>query len=171
MAHLLSRFNSAGNQTVTASDRGFIQPHYHHWHQRRDRNLGLTVTALTKTPTGFTATFNQPINPADLTIYGKGNTQQDVLLVGKSTNNGQPYPGTLIVDASKKLVTFNVSSNFLAASNPGGSAALPDDTYTVTLLSGVGNNGFQDVSGQGFDDGHGGHADYVGTFTTTYQAR
>ena len=132
---------------------------------------GLKVTALTKTPTGFTATFNQPINPADLTIYGKGNTQQDVLLVGKNTNNGQPYPGTLIVDASKKLVTFNVSSNFLAASNPGGSAALPDDTYTVTLLSGMGNNGFQDVSGQGFDDGHGGHADYVGTFTTTYQAR
>ena len=47
---------------------------------------------------------------------------------------------------------------------------MPDDTYTVTLVSGVGNNGFQDVSGQGFDDGHGGHADYVGTFTTTYQA-
>ncbi len=131
---------------------------------------GLAVTALTKTPTGFTATFNQPINPADLTIYGKGNTQQDVLLVGQNSNNGQPYPGTLIVDASKKLVTFNVSSNFLAASNPGGSAALPDDTYTVTLLSGVGNNGFQDVSGQGFDDGQGGHADFVGTFTTTYQA-
>ena len=56
---------------------------------------GLMVTALTKTPTGFTAAFNQTINPADLTLYGKGTTQQDVLLVGKSTNNGQPYPGTL----------------------------------------------------------------------------
>ena len=131
---------------------------------------GLAITALTKTPTGFTATFNQAINPADLTIYGKGSTQQDVLLIGTNSNNGQPYPGTLIVDASKKLITFNVSSNFLAASNPGGSAALPDDTYTVTLLSGVGNNGFQDISGQGLDDGHGGPADYIGTFTTTYQA-
>ena len=127
------------------------------------------VTALTKTPTGFTATFNQPINPADLTIYGTGNTQQDVLLVGQNSNNGQPYPGTLIVDATNKLITFNVSSNFLVASSPGGSAALPDDTYTVTLLSGVGKNGFQDLTGQGLDDGHGGHADYVGTFTTTYQ--
>ena len=130
---------------------------------------GLTVTALTKTPTGFTALFNQPINPADLTIYGNGNTQQDVLLVGKTTNNGQPYPGTLIVDATKKLVTFNVSSNFLVASNPGGSAALPDDTYTVTLVSAVGNNGFQDVAGQGIDDGHGSRADFGGSFTTTYQ--
>ncbi len=65
--------------------------------------------------------------------------------------------------------TFNVSSNFLTASNPGGSAALPDDTYTVTFLSGVGTNGFQDVTGQGLDDGHGGHTDFVGTFTTTYQ--
>ncbi len=131
--------------------------------------LGLSVTALTNTPTGFTATFNQAINPAELTIYGRGNTQQDVLLVGKNTNNGQPYPGTLIVDASKKLVTFNVSSNFLAAFNSGNSAVLPDDTYTVTLASGVGANGFQDVSGQGIDDGHGGHADFVGRFTTTYQ--
>ncbi len=130
---------------------------------------GLAVTALTKTPSGFTATFNQALNPADVTIYGKGNTQQDVLLVGQNTNNGQPYPGTLIVDASKKLVTFNVSANFLAASNIGGLAALPDDTYTVTLVSGVGSNGFQDVIGQGLDDGHGGHADFVGTFTTTYQ--
>ena len=131
---------------------------------------GLAVTSLTKTPTGFTATFNQPINPADLTIYGKGDTQQDVLLVGKNTNNGQPIPGTLIVDASKKIVTFNVSSNFLTASNPNGSAALPDDTYTVTLLSGLGNNGFQDLTGQGLDNGLGGHAAFVGTFTTTYQA-
>ncbi len=130
---------------------------------------GLTITALAKTPTGFTATFNQAINPADLTIYGNGNTQQDVLLVGKNSNNGQPYPGTLIVDASKKLITFNVSSNFLAASNPGGSAALPDDIYTVTLLSGIATNGFQDVTGHGLDDGHGGHADYVGGFATTYQ--
>ena len=131
---------------------------------------GLIVTALTKTPTGFTASFNQAINPADLTIYGKGNTQQDVLLTGTNTNNGQPYPGTLIVDATKKLLTFNVSANFLRVTSPGGSAALPDDTYTVNFLSGVGNNGFQDVSGQGFDNGSGGHADYVGTFTTTYQA-
>ncbi len=46
---------------------------------------------------------------------------------------------------------------------------MPDDTYTVTLLSGIGNNGFQDLSGQGLDDGHGGHADFVGSFTTTYQ--
>ncbi len=133
---------------------------------------GLKVTALNKTPTGFTVTFNQAINPADLTIYGNGNTQQDVLLIAAQTPSQPSYsvPGTLIVDASKKLVTFNVSANFLSASNPTGSATLPDDTYTLTLLSGVGANGFQDVSGQGLDNGSGGHADFKGTFTTTYQA-
>ncbi len=162
--HLLTE----GNQKVTVADTTATIPAIIGTSSAITTS-GLVVTALTKTPTGFTTTFNQPINPADLTIYGNGNTQQDILLVGKSTNNGQPYPGTLIVDASKKLVTFNVSSNFLTASNPGGSAALPDDTYTVTLLSSVGTNGFQDVTGQGLDDGHGGHADYVGTFTTTYQ--
>ena len=157
-----------GNQKVTVADTTATVPAIIGT-SSAIATSGLTVTALTKTPAGFTATFNQAIKPADLTIYGKGNTQQDVLLVGQNSNNGQPYPGTLIVDASKKLITFNVSSNFLAASNPGGSAALPDDIYPVTLLSGMGSNGFQDVSGQGIDDGCGGHADYVGTLTTTYQ--
>ena len=132
---------------------------------------GLTVTGLTPTPTGFTSLFNKLINPAALTLYGKAGTIQDVTLVGAKTNNNEPYPGTLIVDQSsgKTRVTFNISSSYLAASNPGGSAALPDDTYTVTFTSGVAGNGFQDMAGQGLDDGHGGHADVVGTFTTSYQ--
>ena len=159
---------TSGSQKITAADTTATMPAILGTSAAIDTS-GLIVTALTKTPTGFTATFNQAINPADLTIYGSDSTQQDVVLVGSKTNNGQPYPGTLIVDASKKLVTFNVSSNFLAASSPGGSAALPDDTYTVTLLSGSGNNGFQDASGQGLSDGHGGHGDFVATFSTTYQ--
>ncbi len=158
-----------GNQKITAADTTATIPAIIGT-SSVIATSGLSVLALTKTPTGFTATFNQAINPADLTLYGKANTVQDVFLVGQKTNNGQPYPGTLIVDPLKKLITFNVSSNFLVASNPGGSAALPNDTYTVTLLSGLGSNGFQDVSGQGFDDGHGGHADYAGSFATTYQA-
>ncbi len=161
-------FKTEGNQTITAADVTATNPAIIGTSTAIPTS-GLSVSALTKTPTGFTATFNQAINPADLTLYGKGSTVQDVLLVGQKTNIGQPYPGTLIVNPLKEQITFNVSSNFLVASNPGGSAALPDDTYTVTLLSGLGSNGFQDVSGQGFDDGHGGHTDYVGTFTTTYQ--
>ncbi len=161
--------NTAGGQTITATDGVSFSPITIFGSSDAIAVSGLEVTALTKRPTGFTATFNQAINPADLTIYGGGNTQQDVLLVGISTNNGQPYPGTVIVDASKKLITFNVSSNYLVASNPGGSATLPDDTYTVTLVSGVGANGFEDLIGQGIDNGHVGHADFVGGFSTTYQ--
>ncbi len=160
---------TAGSQKITVADTTATMPAILGTSAAIDTS-GLIVTALTKTPTGFTATFNQAINPADLTIYGTGSTQQDVVLIGAKTNNGQPYPGTLIVDASKKLVTFNVSANYLTASSPGGSAALPDDTYTVTLLTGSGNNGFQDASSQGLSDGHGGHGDFAGTFATTYQA-
>ncbi len=161
--------NTAGNQTITASDAIARKPITISGISASIATSGLKVTNLTKTATGFTATFNQAINPADLTIFGTGSTQQDVVFLGKSSNNSQPYPGTLIVDASKKTLTFNVSSDFLVASSPSGSAALPDDTYTVTLISGVAHNGFQNLSGQGLDDGHGGPADFVGTFTTTYQ--
>ena len=159
---------TAGSQKITAGDTTATVPAILGT-SAAIATSGLMVSAFVKTPTGFVATFNQPINPADLTLYGTGSTQQDVLLIGKKTNNGQPYPGTLIIDATKELITFNVSSNFLAASNPGGSATLPDDTYTVTLTSGIGSNGFQDITGQGFDDGHGSHTDYIGSFTTTYQ--
>ncbi len=161
-------FNTPGSQTITASDSVSYQPITISGGTVVGVT-GLMVTGFVNTPTGFTATFNKAINPADLTIYGSGSTVADVLLVGAATNNRQPYPGTLIVDPDNKQVTFNVSSNFLVASSPDGSAALPDDTYTVTLLSDSGSNGFQDLSGQGFDDGQGGHADFVGTFATTYQ--
>ncbi len=159
---------TAGSQKITAGDTTATAPAILGT-GAAIAAAGLAVTDFRQTPTGFIATFNQPINPGNLTFYGTGSTQQDIMLIGKKTNNGQPYPGTLIIDATKTLITFNVSSNFLVASNPGGSATLPDDVYTVTLTRGIGNNGFQDLTGQGFDDGHGGHADYIGNFTTTYQ--
>ena len=161
--------NSSGAQTITATDAVSASPITISGTSAPIATAGLMVTGFSQTPTGFTATFNQAIDPADLTIFGSGGTQQDVVFVGKKSNNSEAYPGTLIVDASNKSITFNVSSNFLAASSLSGSAALPDDTYTVTLLSGTGSNGFENLLGQGLDDGHGGHADFVGTFTTTYQ--
>ncbi len=48
---------------------------------------------------------------------------------------------------------------------------LPDATYTVTLVSGSGTNGFLDLLGGGLDGaGNGGHANYTTTFTTNFQS-
>jgi predicted kinase len=50
-------------------------------------------------------------------------------------------------------------------------AVLPDDTYTVTLKSGIAGNGFFDLLGASLDGANNaGHADYTNTFTTHYQA-
>jgi hypothetical protein len=92
---------------------------------------------------------------------------QDVTLVG--AKNG-PINGSLIVDASNKGITFNATVNSMLLANDLTSAALPDDTYTVTLLS-SGSNGFLDTLGAGLDGSNtGGHANYTATFTTHYQA-
>jgi hypothetical protein len=166
-------FNTAGRQTITASDT---------------TNSGitgttstitvapppLTVTSFTPTPTGFTATFNEPLNPADLTMYGTGlQTVQDVTLVGKTAG---PISGTLLVDPTNTSVTFKATANGLSLMNNFGSVVLPDDTYTVTLVSGTlvsgsGSNGFISALGPSLNGAaNGGHANYVTTFSTNYQA-
>jgi hypothetical protein len=166
-------FNTAGSQTITARDT---------------INSGitgttntitvtppppLTVTSFTPTPTGFTATFNEPLNPADLTMYGTGPTAvQDVTLVGKTTG---PISGTLLVDPANTSITFKATANGLSLMNNFGSVVLPDDTYTVTLVSGTlvsgsGTNGFISALGASLDGAtSGGHANYVTTFSTNYQ--
>ena len=62
---------------------------------------------------------------------------QDVTLVG-ATNGA--IPGSLIIDPSNMSITFNATTNYLMALSPGVAAVLPDDTYTVTLVSGSGSN-------------------------------
>jgi hypothetical protein len=158
---------SGGSQTITATDVSSTRPTI-----TGTSNViaarGLMVSSFTPTATGFTATFSKPFVPGDLTLYGAGlGTVQDVTLVG---TNG-PINGSLIVDPSDMSITFNATSNSMLLANNFGSPALPDDTYTVTLVSGTGSNGFQDALGTGLDGtASGGHANYTTTFTTHYQA-
>jgi N-acetylneuraminic acid mutarotase len=166
-------FNTAGGQTITASDTvnsGIAAT----TNTITVTPPPLTVASFTPTPTGFTATFNEPLNPADLTMYGTGlGTVQDATLVGKTTG---PISGTLLVDPTNTSITFKATANGLSLMNNFGSVVLPDDTYTVTLVSGTlvsgsGSNGFMSALGARLDGAaSGGHANYVTTFGTNYQA-
>ena len=135
---------------------------------------GLTVTAFTPTPTGFTASFSKAFIPNDLILYGTNkNTVQDVTLVG--THVG-PIHGSLIIDPSNMKVTFKATASYLLelnglAQSATVSAVLPDDTYKVVLVSGLGANGFLDALGAHLDGtNNGGHANFTTSFTTQYHA-
>ena len=160
--------NTAGSQTITATDTLSTNPKITGT-SSAITTRGLTVTSLTPSPDGFTATFSKPFIPADLTLFGAGlNTVQDVTLIG--THVGA-IPGSLIIDPAYMSVTFHATANSLSLLNNFGSVVLPDDTYTVTLLSGSGSSGFLDALGAGLDGTNtGGHANYRATFTTNYQA-
>ena len=133
---------------------------------------GLQVTAFNPTPTGFTATFNKTFLPADLTLYSQNKTTvMDVTLLGK---NEGPIHGSLLIDPTNSIIIFNATASYLKELNantnsPTVSAVLPDDTYTVTLVSGSGSNGFQDALGHLDGLSNNTHANFVTTFTTTYQ--
>src|SRR5207244_1991176 len=91
---------------------------------------------------------------------------KNVTLVGKT--NGA-VPGSLIIDASGTSATFKASATYLSLIL--GSAVLPNDTWTATLVSGTGTgasaNGFFDKDNVALDGGNnGGHANYTTTFTT-----
>ncbi len=83
--------------------------------------------------------------------------------------------GTLIIDPSNQSFTFKATAEYLQLLNSlhGGnnSVVLPDGTYTITLMSGLGASGFLDALGAGLDGANnGGHANFVTAFTTHYQA-
>jgi hypothetical protein len=131
----------------------------------------MVVSGFTPTPSGFTVNFSKAFDPSKLTMYGPPGTVQDVTLVG--AKNGA-ISGTLAFPASMldpvdQSITFSATSaSLLQFFN---SPVLPDDTYTVTLRSGSAGNGFFDMLGAALDGtDSGGHADYVATFTTNYQA-
>jgi hypothetical protein len=156
---------SAGSQTVTATDTLSTNPVIAGT-SGVITTRGLTVTAFTPTPTGFTAAFSKPFNAAGLTLYGIGDTAPDVTLVVAHVG---PISGSLIVDPSNMSLTFKATSNFLSLTNDYGPPVLPDDTYSVTLVSGSGAHGFGDALGAGLDGtASGGHVDYTATFTTHY---
>jgi hypothetical protein len=160
-------FNTAGSQTITATDNALTNPIVTGTSGSINA-LGLTVASFTPTARGFTAVFSKPFIPVDLALYGTGlKTVPDVTLVGSHVGS---IGGSLIIDPTNSSVTFNATANSLAAFFD--SAVLPDDTYTATLVSGTSGNGFLDALGTGLDGaGSAGHANYITTFTTSYQAK
>jgi len=138
------KLNTPGTYTLSESSSGFltgaasasfaIQP--------------LLVTAVTPTSTGFTVTFNEPIDPSTLNLYDAataGFGPADVTLVGATTG---AVKGSLVLNASNTGFTF-VKTGYIAQGDPFHNnvlnALLKNDTYTVTLRSA--SNGFKDLNG------------------------
>ncbi len=165
--------NSAGNQTITAQDIAATNPVIVGASSTITMH-GLTVASVFQFANGFTVSFSKPIDPSKLTLYGPGNTAQDMTIVG--AQSGVSLSGTFVFATDNSAVAFKLSAaplNFLNTVVNGGaeSVVFPDDTYTVTLKSGTAGTGFYDLLGDGLDGGNnGGHADYITTFTTHYQA-
>jgi hypothetical protein len=159
---------TAGSQTITATDSTSTNPTIT-GSTAAITTRGLTVTSFTPIANGFTVAFSKPFVPGDITLFGPGlNTVKDVTLVGAATG---AINGSLIIDPSNMTIAFKATADGLSLLNGFGSVILPDDTYTVTLLSRTGGNGFQDNLESGLDGANsGGHADYTTTFTTHFQA-
>ncbi len=124
--------------------------------------LGLAVSSFTQTTSGFTATFNEPFNPATLNLYDASTINAgaaDVTLVlGANTN----IRGSLYLSPDNKTITF-IKTNTSTA--PGTGGILTAGTYTVTFRSAA--NGFKDALGNlldGNSDGTTGD-NYTTTFT------
>jgi hypothetical protein len=153
---------TGGAQTITATDTASTNPVITGTSSPIAAH-GLVVAGTpAATPTGFTVNFSKPFVPGDLALYGPGlATASDVTLVGKVTG---PIDGTLLIDPANTGITFKATSSSLTAFF--GTSILPDDTYTLTLVSGKGSHGFMDALGSGLDGANnGGHADYTTTFT------
>ena len=157
-AYTINDGNSGNNYTVLTVDNntGVINP----------APISNFVTGFSSGPNGFTATFSRPLDPTALTLYGTNlTTPQDVTLRG---SHG-PIHGSLVFDPTNMSFTFVATANYLLELNSMrglNSAVLPDDTYTVTLLSGAGSNGFLYALEGGAGPGLG---NYTTTFTTSYQ--
>jgi hypothetical protein len=158
---------TAGSQTITATDTTSTNPTIIGT-SSPITTRGLTVTALTPTATGFTVNFSEPFTVADVNLYGGSQTTplQDVTLVGKSSG---AVSGSFVVDPSGTSATFKASSIFLSTFFQ--SLVLPDDTWTVTLVSGTGTgsnvHGFFDSLNAPLDgDNNAGHDNYTTTFST-----
>jgi sugar lactone lactonase YvrE len=152
---------TAGSQTITAADTKAVTPTIIGT-SNAIATSGLVVTSFTPNAAGFTVTFDKPIVPQDIALYGASvTTVTDVTLVGKTSG---PITGSLLVDPGNTSITFKASAASLAAFFS--STILPDDTYTATLVSGSGSSGFLDSLGAGLDGTNSaGHANYTTTFT------
>ena len=163
--------NTGGSQTVTATDIAATNPNVTGT-TTPITVRGLVVSTFTPTPTGFMVTFNKPILANDVTMFGAtANAVNDVTMTGVGVGS---IHGTLFIDPTNQIVTYKATAEYLSLldSLHGGisSVVLPDATYTITLVSGTGSNGFLDLLGSALDGANnGGHANFSTSFTTHFQ--
>jgi autotransporter-associated beta strand protein len=154
--------NTAGNQTITASDLASLTtPPLITGTTGVITTRGLVVTGTKVGGSSVEIDFSKPFDPTKLTMYGSGlATVQDVKLVGATTG---AITGTLYLDPSNMSATFKATEASLNAFSS--TSALPDDNYTLTVVSGT-TNGFVDAAGVPLDGANNaGHANYTTTFT------
>jgi hypothetical protein len=159
---------TAGNQIVTATD--VSTPSITGATSSPIVTRALVVTSFAATPSGFVVTFNKPFNTATVNLYSQppAALTDDVILATSGTQVS--IRGTAVItgntltfvktDSIAATGTFNAASGVLAAG-----------TYTVTLKSLVGGNGFQDALGAALDGTDTGHAGNYGiTFAVSAPA-
>ncbi len=125
-------WNTPGNQSLTVMD--LAKPILGSSGSVAVR--GLIVTAFTPTPSGFTATFSKPINPAQLHLY-------DSAIV----NNGPPsvtlegptgaVRGSLLIDPTDTTITFVKTDNVSNGNFNPANGLLAGGVYVATLVSGT----------------------------------
>ncbi len=157
--------NTPGNQTITATDAGGVTG----TNTTPIVSRGLTVTSLTPTPSGFTATFDKPFVPTDINLYdsSSGGGVDDVVLTGPNAPQIS-FHGSLIISANDQTITFVKTSNFTGAGFNPGTGVLSAGTYTVTFRSAA--SGFVDsLNGplDGLNNGNPAGSNYVTTFVVT----
>jgi parallel beta-helix repeat protein len=153
--------NTAGDQTITATDAASLAalPSITGT-SSAITTRGLVVSGTKVGGSSVEIDFSKPFDPTKLTMYGSGlSTVQDFTLVG-ATNGA--ISGTLYVDPSNMSVTFKATEATLSSFF--GTSVLPDDHYTLTVVSGT-TNGFVDTLGTPLDGGNNaGHANYTTSF-------
>ncbi len=157
--------NTPGSQTITATDAGGVTG----TNTSPIVSRGLTVTSLTPTPSGFTATFDKPFVPTDINLYdsSSGGGVDDVVLTGPNAPQIS-FHGSLIISANDQTITFVKTSNFTGAGFNPGTGVLSAGTYTVTFRSAA--SGFVDsLNGplDGLNNGNPAGSNYVTTFVVT----
>ena len=96
-------YSAAGSgYYLKASDPAVSSPAY-----SNDFNTTLIVTGVSMTSTGFTAAFSEPVDPADVNLYG-AQSLPSVTLTGEYTE-GQVH-GSLVLDSTTAYLAISADS-------------------------------------------------------------
>jgi hypothetical protein len=150
---------TAGSQRITAADTLATGPTLTGT-SSAITTRGLVVTGTKVGGSSVEIDFSKPFDPSKITMYGSGlATVQDVTLVG-ATNGA--ITGTLYLDPSHMSATFKATEASLNSFFT--TKALPDDQYTLTVVSGL-TNGFNDSTAPLDGGNNAGTSNYTTTFT------